>query len=223
MRMKKSFLLFVLCSVFSNSKLTAQKVINEVFLKYTVALVADKNPAYAKAFEGASLSIYIKGGASRTEMYNNLGNEISIYDYNTGKGAILKEYSGQKLMIYLSRENWVEKNKHFQQLKLPATKDQQLINGYNCKKSIATLDDGEVLVVYFSPDYTLNNKQYNYAFPDINGLPIKFELESSGMKFVYTLKEISYELIPVSKFNIPTSGNYRVLNYDEAKKIKSIE
>jgi len=221
--MKKSFFLFVLCSILLNLKSIAQKVINEVSLKYTVALVADKNPAYAKAFEGASLSIYIKGGASRTEMYNNLGNEISIFDNNTGKGAILKEYSGQKLMIYLSRENWAEKNKHFQQLKLSATNDQQLINGYNCKKSIATLDDGDGLVVYFSPDYTLNNKQYNYAFPDINGLPIKFELESSGMKFVYTLKEINYDLIPVSKFSIPTTGNYRVLNYEDAKKIKSIE
>ncbi len=221
--MKKYYLLFVLCTLFFTSKSKAQKVLNEVYLKYTVALVADKNPSYAKAFEGASLSIYIKGGFSRTEMYNNLGNEISLFDNNTGKGAILKEYSGQKLMIYLSRVNWAEKNKHFQQLKLSATKDQQLINGYNCKKSIATLDDGDRLVVYFSPDYTLNNKQYNYAFPDINGLPIRFELESSGMKFVYTLKDISYDIIPVSKFNIPTSGNYRILNYDEAKKIKSIE
>jgi len=221
--MKKFFFLFVLCSVFLNSKSIAQKVINEVSLKYTVALVADNNPSYSKAFEGASLSIYIKGGFSRTEMYNNLGNEISIFDNNTGKGAILKEYSGQKLMIYLSKENWAEKNKHFQQLKLSVTKDQQLINGYNCKKSKATLDDGEGLVVYFSPDYTLNNKQYNYAFPDINGLPIKFELESLGMKFVYTLKEISYDIIPDSKFSIPRSGNYRVLNYDEAKKMKSIE
>lgn len=215
---------YIQLSVFlwlSNGHLLAQKQLNEVRLKYNISVNTENQNAPSKVLNGASFSVYLKGANSRTEMINAIGSEITIYDNVKNNGAILREYSGQKLLIAVNGENWADKNKHFRQLKFSNEPTVQQINGYRCKKSVAQLDDGDEMLVFYSPDYILNNKNYNYGLQDINGLPVQFELTSHGTKFIYTLNEMSFESIITSKFDLPTSGNYRVLNYDDAKKIKS--
>ncbi len=96
----------------------SQKVLKELTLNYNISIESvDEDPALSKSLDGATLSVSIKGSDSRADMISSLGSESNLYDSKTGKGFILKEYSGQKLMITMNRENWMQKNKYFQNLK----------------------------------------------------------------------------------------------------------
>ena len=54
----------------------------------------------------------------------------------------------------------------------------------------------------------------------MNGLPVKYERKlSDGTTYIYFLDNVNYDIVSSSKFEIPKSG-YRVMNYEEVKKIE---
>jgi len=220
MKELKSVLLLMLLFIVFSGHAFAQKAATEATLNYSITIqsTGDKQ-AISKSLDGATLSIYIKGTESRSDMVSSLGTESNLYDSKTGKGFILKEYSGQKLMITLSKENWAQKNQYFQNMKFSIDNAEQTIAGFKCKKATAVLDNGRNFVVYFLPDATTANKEYNNAFKQLPGIPVQYELESGKLKFTYTLSAISYDAIPAAKFDVPKSG-FRVMTYDENQQLK---
>ncbi|MEP7166030.1 MAG: hypothetical protein ABI741_15110 [Ferruginibacter sp.] len=217
--MKYIFILAISATLFlSNSY--AQKTVTEATLSYNISIesVSDK-PSLSKSLDGATLTVSIKGTASRAEMVNSLGTESNLFDSKTGKGTILKEYSGQKLMITLTKENWAQKNQYFYNMKFTIDNTEQVIAGFKCRKATATLEGGKTFVVYYSTDIVTANKEYNNAFKNLPGIPVQYEQESGKLKFKYTLTGTSYDNIPASKFDIPKSG-FRVMTYEENQQLK---
>ena len=208
------FVLVCLTGVF------AQKAINEGVLNYDVSILpGSNNAALVKSMEGASLTVSLKGELSKTEMVSSLGTESDTYDGRSGKGFILKEYSGQKLMITLTKDNWLNKNQNFQHLKFNIDNTVQTIAGYKCKKATATMTDGRIFTLYFSTEYASANKTYNNAFPQLPGIPVQYEMESGKLTFRYALKNINYDPVPAAKFEIPKAG-YRIMTYEENQQLK---
>lgn len=200
--------------------LTAQKPLSEGSLQYDISITSSKAEApIANSLNGATLSIFIKPTASRTEMKSTLGSEATIFDSRLGKGFILKEYSGQKLMISMDADNWSDKNKTYENLDFTVSSETVTIGGYTCKKATATLPDGKTFVVYFNPAITIANKKYNNAFAQLPGLPVQYELQSGNLNFRYTLSKLTYDAVPASKFEVPKSG-YRVMTYEENQQLK---
>ena len=88
----------------------AQKIISEGSLVYNISIqTGSKEPNMADMLDGATTTIYIKGNQTRSEMVSGLGSESTIHDARTGTGVILKDYSGQKLMIMILRwlQSWL--------------------------------------------------------------------------------------------------------------------
>ena len=85
----------------------AQKTISEGTIVYNISTQSDNKSSTADPMSGATSTVYIKGSLSRTDMVSPLGKESVIYDEKNASGVILKEYSGQKLMITLTKENWI--------------------------------------------------------------------------------------------------------------------
>ena len=142
-----------------------------------------------------------------------------MFDSRLGKGVILKEYSGQKLMISMNLGNWSDKNRTYENLNFTISDEILKIREYNCKKAIAKLPDGKVFTVYFDPSITIVNKKYNNAFAQLPGLPVQYELESGNLTFRYTLNRLNYDAVPAAKFEVPKSG-YRVMTYEENQQLK---
>ena len=210
---------FLVITLLFSAGVFSQKQLNDASFTYNISVVSEGNNQAAKAFEGASLTVYLKGTQSRTEMVNALGTESSIFDTKSGKGAILKEYSGQKLMITLTRENWAQKNQYFQQLSFTLTGEEKTINGFACKKATALGADGNQLVVYYSTEMQVGNKQYNNAFANLPGLPVQYELQSGNLTVTYTLKNVNNDPVPSARFELPKSG-YRTITYEETQQLR---
>ena len=215
---KISLILLLSLSVAFSS--VAQKTLSEGSMVYNISIqTGSKEPKMADMLDGATTTVYIKGSQSRTELLSGLGTEATIHDAKSGTGVILKNYSGQKLMITFNEDDWKKKNKKYEGITFENTNETAVIAGYNCKKAIAKLSDGTSFVVYYTPDLTVANKDYDYQFKTLQGLPLQYEWQSGKMIFKYTLSKINFDPVSPAKFEIPKSG-YRVLTYDETQKAK---
>src|SRR5450432_2290174 len=107
-------LLFTSC-LFISLVSQGQKNFIEGSLVYNISVeTGSAEPKMADMLDGATTTVYIKGNQSRTEMVSGLGSEATIYNAATGSGVILKDYSGQKLMITLSPQEWDKNNKKYE-------------------------------------------------------------------------------------------------------------
>jgi GLPGLI family protein len=195
----------------------AQKTLSDGSLVYNMSVeTGSGQPKMADMLDGATTTIYLKGDKSKSELISSLGREATIYDASKGTGVILKDYSGQKLMITLTPANWEENNRKFDGIVFENTDETAKIAGFNCKKAIAKLKNGTSFTVFYTTEVKLSNKSYDAQFKTLPGLPVQYEMESGKMKFKFTLSKISYNSVPASTFEIPKSG-YRVLTYEETK------
>jgi GLPGLI family protein len=197
----------------------AQKQLSEGTVSYKIAIVSEQSAAISSNLNGAELTIYLKPSLSRSEMTSSLGTETTVYDNQKGKGFILREYSGQKLMITATKQNWAQKNQWNDNLKFTIDPAVVSIGGYDCKKAIATTQDGKTFNVYFTPDIILTNRQYNNSFDQLPGLPVQYEIKSGNLTFKYSLSKVSYETVAAAKFEEPKTG-YRVMTYEENQQLK---
>jgi GLPGLI family protein len=199
---------------------SAQRKVSELTLVYDVAISNEnKEPGMADALDGAITTVYIKGDMSRSEMVSALFSSATIHDSKAGTAVVLKEVSGQKLLIRMNSQNWIEKNKHYNGIVFINSGETKVINGYSCSKAEAKLNDGGTFIVYYTTDIVPENKEYDYTFRNLNGLPLQYELIGQGKpKIKYTVSKISFDPVPAAKFDIPKSG-YREMTYEESRNL----
>jgi GLPGLI family protein len=206
--------------LFTHYKGIAQKSFLEGSLMYNITIMSSKSETTEiNSLNGATLQVFLKPNQSRTEMKSSVGIETTVYDSKINKGFILKEYSGQKLMISMNANNWAEKNRLYESLKFTISEERTMIANYACKKATANLPDGKSFIVYFNPDITLSNRSYNNAFAQLPGLPVQYEMQSGNISFRYTLEKVTYDAISSTKFDAPKAG-FRVMTYEENQQLK---
>ncbi len=199
---------------------SAQKRISEITLEYNAKVTTgNAEPKMADAFDGATTVIYLKGNLSRSEMSSALFSSTTIHDAKTGAAVVLREVSGQKLLIRMTSDDWQEKNSRYKGIVFINTGETKEIAGYKCLKAEAKMSDGSTFIVYYTPDIIPENKEYDYHFRDLNGLPLEYELTQRNLNIRYTVSKINMNPVPASRFDIPTSG-YRELTYQESKSLK---
>ncbi|WP_240409990.1 hypothetical protein [Flavisolibacter nicotianae] len=198
----------------------AQKKLAEGSILYDITINngSDK-PQNAEFLDGATNAVYIKAGKVRTEMVSSLGTQSTIIDQTGGKKevTILKEYGAQKFMINLAAADWADLNKKYENVTFTydpsATK---VIQGLSAKKAIGKLGDGTTFTVWYTPDITVDNKDFQYANRNLPGLALEYETVLGNLRVVYTVSKLSFAPVPQAKFDLPKTG-FRVMTYQESK------
>lgn len=215
--MRFKLIMFLLAFDLVSTVAISQKTLSEGVLVYNMSVeTGSGEPKIADMFDGATTTIYLKGSKSRTELVSSLGSEATIHDASAGTGVILKDYSGQKLMITLTAQNWAQNNSKYDGIVFENTGKTAKIAGFNCKKATAKLKNGSNFTVYYTTEVNPANKSYDAQFKTLPGLPVQYEMQSGKMTLKFTLASINYNSVSASRFDIPKSG-YRVLTYDETK------
>ena len=200
--------------------LYGQKMISEGTLIYDITIQSGATlPQKGDAHDGASKTVYLKGSSSRTEQVTFLGKETNIHDGKSGNAVILKEFSGQKLMITLNKDNWSDKNMSVGKIKFELDDETKTVAGFTAKRATGKTGDGNKFTVWYAPDLQVANKDYDLTFAMLPGLPLEYEIESGKLKFKYSISKISFDPVLVSKFDFPKSG-YNVMTYEENQRMK---
>ncbi|HTI09509.1 MAG TPA: hypothetical protein VL832_13160 [Puia sp.] len=196
----------------------AQKKVSELSLIYDYSAGAAGPGGQGGSNEFAVHAVYIKGNKSRSEMTSPLFSSTILFDANTGFAVILKEVSGQKLLIRLNPENWTERSRAYDGLVFKNTTETKEIAGYKCIKAVGQTKSGITLTVFYTKELIPENKDYDPAFKTLEGLPLEYELTNGDIKIRYRINKINLNPVPASKFDIPKTG-YREMNYEESKKL----
>ncbi|MBN9380532.1 MAG: hypothetical protein J0H74_07200 [Chitinophagaceae bacterium] len=200
--------------ILNMAPVTAQKKVSELTLAYDYS-VGDGKPSQGS--ENATHTVYIKGNKSRSEIASALFSSTVIYDANTGFGVILKEVSGQKLLIRLNPDNWKERNRLYDGVVYKSTGEAREIAGYKCQKATGQTKSGATITVFYTKDLLVENKEWDPAFHGLDGIPLEYEFNQGPIQIKYRISRVSLNPIPASKFDIPKSG-YREMSYEESKK-----
>src|SRR5882724_11497305 len=203
----------------ATAPLSAQKRISELTLVYDYSVgVGAAEPKPGVNGENATHTVYIKGNKSRSEMSNPLFSSTTLYDATTGLAVILKEVSGQKLLIHLSPANWQERALPYEGIQYKNTNETKTIAGYSCVKAVGTTKAGATFTVWYTKELIPENKDYDPQSKTLEGRPLEYELTNGDVKIKYMISRINLNPVPASKFDIPKSG-YREMNYEDSKKI----
>ena len=196
----------------------AQKVVSELTLVYDYSVNPTDDGKQGSPTNNAIHTVYIKGNKSRSEISNSLFSSTTIFDGNTGSGVILREVSGQKLLIRMSPDNWAERNRMYDSIVYKNTTETKDIAGYKCIKAIGKTSSGATITVFYTRDIVPENRQYEAPFRTLDGLPLEYELTNGNVRIRYRISRINLNPVPASKFDVPNSG-YRELSYEDSKKM----
>lgn len=195
----------------------AQKKFSEGTINYDIVInTGTDKPQAADFLDGATSTVYVKGNKSRSEMISSLGTQATVIDGATNSVVILKEYGDQKYLIHLTPSEWKDANKKYDGVTFTTSNEAKTILGYNCKKAIGKMSDGNTFTVWYTPDLVPENNDYQTANKNLPGLAMQYETAMGNMIVVYTVSKISFAPVPVSKFDLPKAG-YRVMTYAESK------
>jgi GLPGLI family protein len=200
----------------SAMKAEAQKTVSELTIVYDYHVVNLANPS--NTTDNSINTIYVKGNLIRYDLSNSQYTSSTIYDSKTGEAVMLKDVSGQKLLIHISSKNWQDMNKNFEGLVFTNTAESKTIAGYKCTKAVAKAANGTVIIAYYTTDIVPDNKNYNPKFKNLEGLPLEYSLVNDKFKIEYTVSKINLNPVAASKFDIPNKG-YREMTYEESRKM----
>ena len=217
-KMKVHKVIIFFLSIFLVSTAYTQKTLSEGSIIYNMAVETGSDaPKMADMLDGATTTVFLKGKQSRVDLVSSLGSEASIYNAATQSGFILKDYSGQKLLITLTQNDWESNYKKYEGIVFENTGETNVISGYSCRKVNAKLKNGTIFTVWYTTDVTPANKEYDPQFKSLPGLAVQYEMTYGKMKFKFTLSKVSFEAVSSSKFEMPKSG-YRIMTFEETKK-----
>jgi len=196
----------------------AQKLYNEGTVIYNIVVsTGNTETKAADLLDGAVMRMYIKGMQTRTDLKSILGTTTTYQDARTGAAVVLNEYGEQKIMIRMSKEEFDDRNKKYNELKYELRNDTKTILGFACKLAVVTLSDGTTFRVYYAPDLVFQNKNYGQQFQSLPGFPLEYESELGKMKVTYIAGKITFDPITAALFDIPKTG-FREMTYEEVKK-----
>ena len=215
MKNNRTIVFFAILLLLCTGEIQAQKKIAEftVVYNYTMTMAGKENAA-----PGATHTLFVNGNMSRSEFNSPMISFSTIRDANSGSGAILRELSGQKLLIPMTADDWRDRNKRYDGLHYTITNETKTIAGYKCAKATAMTSDSLNITVFYTRDLVPDTKEFDPQFRGLEGLPLEYEIKKGNLTIRYILNSINMNPVPASKFDIPKSG-YRVLSYEESKKL----
>jgi GLPGLI family protein len=216
--MRRKFAILTALVTFSVTILLAQKRFSEGSIVYNVVVnTTDPKPNLADGFDGATNTIYIKGKTSRSELVSVFGTQSTIIDGRTGNVTVLKEYGDKKYMIRMTPGDWIEANRKYDSVSFNFENEYKTIAGYNCRKAVGKLTNGETFGVYYTTDLIPENQDFQYSLKSLPGLALEYESNLGKNKVTFTASKISLDPVPAAKFDLPKSG-FRVMTYNESKR-----
>ena len=216
--MQKVILTLLSCCLIMGG-LKAQRLVSDARIVYKIETPAQQGAD--PAFEGGSLTQYMKGHLSRVDIDFKVVHYSYLINSKTETVVTLIDNNGDKYLIRANKEEYAKDLKEYATVQFKDGTATKQIAGYNCKQSIGKTADGKTFEVYYTPDLVPENRQYNRRFVNLKGIPLQFEIiNKNGTKMQMVATKVDLLPIPGSYFDVPKSG-YKEISKEELTKMGS--
>lgn len=189
-----------------------------VLLAQNQKIIADCTILYSISSSGSetgnmgSKTIYIKGKQMRVDLDSKTFKQTLFYNNNTGNVTVLKEIGASKYIAQYNAEEWKKSNYMYDSIGVELSDSVKSILGYNCKRAVLTLKNGNVYTVYYVPGLIPSVMEMPFGAKNIPGLVLEYA--STGVnneKIIYSAQKIDFKPVITHQFDIPKTG-YRILH-----------
>ncbi|MEZ5046930.1 MAG: hypothetical protein R2831_08055 [Chitinophagaceae bacterium] len=204
----QTFVLLLLC--FGAS---AQKIFSEGVIKYNVYINGEKKPS------GVYI-IWVKNGNLRRElsMQNGYSN-VTLYNHKDAKTYSLNIHAENKYVLALTKEEIEESNKQFENAQYILMDKKLKIASYSCVGNQIVYQNQDTIEVFYTDEMVLQYKNMNAMFPEINGLPLMYELKKNAtITMLFKADVIEEKPLEDLLFTVPSE--YKIVSKKELNEIE---
>lgn len=201
--MKNLLIILLLSLCFFKSLCQQQKVISDCTITY---MVSNADPNSKNDFQGALKTIYIRGKQIRIDVNSNTFNQTVFYNSNTGESTVLKNIGEAKYISNYTAAEWQKENAVYEGIRISFTNNIKKILNYDCKEAIIQLKNGNNYTVYYVPVIIPSVTENDFEFKKVPGLVLQYEASVHNQKIQYIASQVSFDPVPVFRFEIPKSG-----------------
>ena len=195
-------------AVFAQSILpdSSNEAKNNLVLSYTLNIKSDKKNGIAESYNGAIKTIFLTERKARSRMVSLMRVQSIFYSGNSGdeRITVVKESGKDSYKKNLTKDQWGQMNKKYEDAVYEFIEDSTSILNYNCKKAVIHLKDGKKIVAFYTTE--LSNNYFNKVEPAFRGIPglvLQYEYENKDGKFIYTATNISFAVTGPEVYKIP--------------------
>jgi GLPGLI family protein len=196
----------------------AQKPFSEGKIVYEISYPDMEMDNSMAAMMPTEQLVYVKGHMSRSDFSMGMGmSSSSITNAKTGEVIALTDMMGSKSAVRISGDDIKKAGETSKngKPKVTLTNETREIAGFNCKKAVLTMESGTTLDIYYTDKITAKLSG-STDFKEINGFPLEYAIEQSGIKMKFTAKSVSAEKVADNLFAIPS--DYKVMTQEEMRK-----
>src|SRR5690606_38083801 len=84
--------------------------------------------------------------------------------------------------VKMSAEDLKKGEENVNETEVTLVDETKEIQGYNCKKAIATNEEGQESVIWYTEDLAINKLGQNYLNRQVPGFPLEFEINQGEVK-----------------------------------------
>lgn len=205
MRKNILLLLSLLCAGLTRAQVP--KIVSECTVKYSIAFNSRENADAQKS----TRILYIKGKQARVDFISDNFTQVIIADNTDTTAFILKEVGNEKYMTILDGPKWKQMNRRFLGITITEDPETKKILGYDCKKYIAHLNDGSSFTLFCALALKPSTPDNVFQLANLPGLVLEYESQHGDTRMKYTARQINFDPVPASKFEIPKKG-YKILD-----------
>ncbi len=191
-----SKLLFFLAFLFCTSTLTAQMKQGDVV--YEVKILG-LDEATSEMLSGTDMTMTFNKKMSKVVLEMMVMTNTTIIDLKSQEGVMLFNAMGQKIKVLMPKEHVSEGM--IDDYSLVPTKEKMRLAGYECRVHTIESDQGE-FTMCLTDDIKFDSA-YNTRFVDLDGFPLQYTMDYSGMMISLTAKEVVKRKVKKGEFVVP--------------------
>ena len=195
--MKKIFLTLAL-AVLSSVGVHAQ--LSEGNVSYSMDFDTD-DPEMEMAIAmmaGSKLKIYFKDDNTRADVsMGSMMDMVTITNSKSEDFLMLMDISmmGMKYAVKSTIEELEKENDNDEpKLDVQLVDESKKILGYKCKKAVATDEEGNETIFWYTEEISVNKRGQNYLNEDVPGFPLEYEIMQGGMKITLVATEFEEKI-----------------------------
>lgn len=154
------------------------------------------------------LVFHFKGDMMHSQVktsYDILSSDIIVNNEEKTFVQLLKNMS-KKYSVKMDRQTTEEWLRQYPKMTLVPTEETLIIAGYTCNKTVAHFagDSLPPIELYHTKGIGLSNDNWWNQYNGLNGFLLGYEIEQFGKRMKVRAREIKFEAIPDSKFEVPS-------------------
>ncbi|MFA7272460.1 MAG: DUF4412 domain-containing protein [Crocinitomicaceae bacterium] len=198
----------------------------EAHITYKVEIKPDEdNPQtqmMAGMFEGSTMEVFFNSSCSRSEMQMGTMMKTTVItdQYANQSLTLMAGMFGKKAILQtLDDKNKTAKTSE-PTFSIELTNETKTILGFSCKKAILKSEEGLVLTAWYTEDFIVNRKNFQFANDQIPGMPLEFDTYLNGLTLKMTALNLEKSLGKTSRelFDLTVPEAYEITTFEDMMK-----